>query len=160
LQDPGFVRDVEAILADAGLEPGSLMLELTESAVIHQPETALERMQELKRAGCLLAIDDFGTGYSALSYLRHFPIDVLKIDKAFTEGVTTGGAQAALARTIITLGRALSLRTLAEGIESPAQQEALGGMGCDLGQGFLYSAPVSAAEIDRVLAGEDVVITP
>lgn len=152
LQDPGFVRDVQLTLAESGLDAGSLMLELTESAFIHQPETALARMRELKAAGVQLAIDDFGTGYSALSYLRHFPIDVLKIDKAFAEGVASGGAQSALARTIITLGRSLSLRTLAEGIETGAQQDVLAAMGCELGQGFYFSRPVPAEEIDRMLA--------
>ncbi len=153
LQDPAFVRDVQVILGQTGLDPRTVMLELTEGSVIHHPKAALERLRELKENGVLLAIDDFGTGYSALSYLRDFPIDVLKIDKAFTEGVASGGAQSALARTIVTLGSALSLRTLAEGIEDEAQHKALTSMGCDLGQGYHFSRPVAAAEIDRLLTG-------
>lgn len=151
LNEPGFVREVQSVLVESGVATGSVMLEFTESAVIHQPEVSLARMRELKAAGVLLAIDDFGTGYSALSYLRHFPVDILKIDRSFIEGVVSGGAQAALARTVVTLGRSLSMRTLAEGIEDEAQRLALMEMGCDLGQGFHISHPVSGDEIDRML---------
>ena len=151
LQDPGFVRDVQTAIQEFGLDARTVMLEITEGSVIHRPEAALERMKELKASGVLLAIDDFGTGYSALSYLRDFPIDVLKIDKAFTDGVASGGAQTALARAIVTLGSALSLRTLAEGIENEEQRQMLASMGCDLGQGFHFSRPVLPQEIDRRL---------
>jgi EAL domain-containing protein (putative c-di-GMP-specific phosphodiesterase class I) len=151
LQDPGFVRDVQIAIQEFGLDARTVMLEITEGSVIHRPEAALERMKELKDSGVLLAIDDFGTGYSALSYLRDFPIDVLKIDKAFTDGVASGGAQTALATAIVTLGSALSLRTLAEGVENEEQRQVLVSMGCDLGQGFHFSRPVLPGEIDRRL---------
>ena len=110
-----------------------------------------ERLAALKGVGVLLAIDDFGTGYSALSYLHDFPIDVLKIDRAFIDGLTRGGAQGALARTILALGEALSLRTIAEGVERIEQRESLQGMGCEMGQGYFFARPLPASSLDALV---------
>ncbi|MGQ0649415.1 MAG: putative bifunctional diguanylate cyclase/phosphodiesterase [Gemmatimonadaceae bacterium] len=151
LQHAGFVSEVAAVLRETGVHSGSVVLELTESAVIHHPDTARARMLELKEAGAQLAIDDFGTGYSSLSYLQHFPVDVLKIDRSFVEGVALGGPQEALLRTILMLGRALSLQTVAEGIETEQQRSCVAAMGCDFGQGYLFAHPMAADAVDDLL---------
>ena len=142
LQQPGFVAEVEAALAESGFPAERLVVELTESTVVHHPDVARRRLTALKALGVRVAIDDFGTGYSALSYLRQFPIDVLKIDKSFVDEIAGGGQPAALAAAIVALGDALSLRTVAEGVETAEQAAALGRMGCALGQGYHFSRPV------------------
>ncbi len=153
LYDAGFVADVRAALAAAGVDAGRLVLELTETVMIDRPELALERFTALKALGVTLAIDDFGTGYSALSYLQRFPIDVLKIDKSFVDGLGRGGAQGSLAHTIVALGQALSLRTVAEGVEDAAQRAALRASGCALGQGYLFARPLAPDAVAALLAG-------
>ena len=112
---------------------------------------ARQRLVALKALGVRLAIDDFGTGYSALSYLRQFPIDVLKIDKSFVDPIAAGGQPAALAAAIVALGEALSLRTVAEGVESADQAALLEGMGCALAQGYHFSRPVAADAVSAWL---------
>ncbi|MBL0892699.1 MAG: EAL domain-containing protein, partial [Gemmatimonadaceae bacterium] len=142
LGEPGFVDGVARILQRTGAPPASLTLEITESVIMRDTESSLATLSALKTLGVQLAIDDFGTGYSSLSYLQRFPVDVLKIDRAFVEGVSLGGSDAALARTIITLGNTLGLRTVAEGIEQPAQRDALAAMGCHDGQGYLFARAI------------------
>ena len=151
LQQPGFVSEVADLLAVHALPAGCLVLELTESTVIHHSDAAIERLAALKRFGVRLAIDDFGTGYSALSYLQRFPFDVLKIDKSFVDRVADGGQSAALAGAIVALGRALGLRTVAEGVETEAQRETLRALGCALGQGFLFARPLPPADVTAML---------
>lgn len=151
LQHTGFVADVARVLSETGVDPQAIVFELTESAVIHQPEVAREQMAALKQAGVRLAIDDFGTGYSSLSYLQHYPIDVLKIDKSFVKDVAGGGAQEALVRTIVGLGKALSLETVGEGIESEEQCACLLAMGCESGQGYLFSRPMTPDALEALL---------
>jgi diguanylate cyclase (GGDEF)-like protein/PAS domain S-box-containing protein len=151
LQHPQLVADVASALGDAGLDPGALLLEITEGVVMHDTEASLRRLLDLKGIGVRLAIDDFGTGYSSLSYLQRFPVDVLKIDKAFVDDVAAGGSQAALARTIVALGETLSLDTVAEGIETAEQSAALLAMGCRVGQGYWFARPVPAPEITAML---------
>ena len=153
LQQETFVDEVRAALRASGLRAERLVLELTESTVIHHPEVARRRLEALKALGVRLAIDDFGTGYSALSYLRQFPIDVLKIDKSFIDPIAGGGQPAALAAAIVALGDALALRTVAEGVESAEQAEALRGMGCPLGQGYLFARPLEPAGVEALLRG-------
>jgi len=132
-----------------GAPAGSITLEITESVIMRNTESSLRTLSALKALGLRLAIDDFGTGYSSLSYLQKFPVDVLKIDRAFVEGVAQGGSDAALARTIVTLGTTLGLRTVAEGVETSSQQEALEAMGCVDGQGYLFSP---ARPVDEITA--------
>jgi EAL domain-containing protein (putative c-di-GMP-specific phosphodiesterase class I) len=110
-------------------------------------DTTLETMHQLKALGVRLAIDDFGTGYSSLSYLQRFPIDVLKIDKAFIDGVARGGSDAVLARTIVTLAGMLDLSTVAEGVERADQRTHLVALGCARGQGFLFDRPLAAEDV-------------
>ncbi|HEY7879004.1 MAG TPA: EAL domain-containing protein [Gemmatimonadaceae bacterium] len=151
-QHEALVSDIAAALAESGLEPVRLVLEITESVIMRDVEVTLARLLELKALGVRLAIDDFGTGYSSLSSLRRFPIDVLKIDKAFVDNITLGGNDAALARTIIALGDMLSLRTVAEGIEDAQQHRTLQELGCELGQGYLFAKPLPSDQIATMLA--------
>ena len=152
LHQPELVDHVVRVLADSGLPPALLTLEVTESILVGDPQKAAETLATLKQLGVRTAIDDFGTGYSSLAYLRRLPIDVLKIDKMFLQGVGTSGG-AALARTIIDLGRQLGMQTVAEGIELPAQRDALLMLGCNLGQGHLFSRAVSSTRMAAMVAG-------
>ena len=153
LDHPTLVDDVRSALEASGLEPASLVLEITEGAIIREFDEIVDRLRELKTLGVRLAIDDFGTGYSSLAYLQRFPIDILKIDKAFVDGVGRGGKDAALARTIIALGDMLSIHTVAEGIEQAEQRTQLCALGCGLGQGFLFAKPLSVADASALLDG-------
>jgi len=143
LQDPGIVRDVGEALASSGFTPADLVLEITESILMQHVEVSLERLTQLKELGVSLAIDDFGTGYSSLSYLQRYPIDILKIDKAFVDTIDKGGDGAVLASAIVALGETLRLDTVAEGIETEAQRGLLMELGCRFGQGFLFAPPLS-----------------
>jgi diguanylate cyclase (GGDEF)-like protein/PAS domain S-box-containing protein len=152
LQHESLLRDVEAALGESGLSAHCLVLEITESVIMHETATTLTRLNQLKRLGVRLAIDDFGTGYSSLSYLQQFPVDILKIDRSFTEGLLRGDNDAALVRTIVALGDMLTLHTIAEGVEDASQEEQLRRLGCDAAQGFLFSRPMLAGQIDALLA--------
>ncbi|MBV9880829.1 MAG: EAL domain-containing protein [Gemmatirosa sp.] len=151
LEDAAFVDDVAAAIAESGIDPRALVLELTESTIAQQPEVTCERLHALKALGIRLAIDDFGTGYSSLAYLQQFPIDVLKIDKSFVDNVTRGGPHAALARTIVALAEALSVKCVAEGVEEMEQRVCLSELGCVLGQGYHFARPMSAAAVAELL---------
>jgi len=144
LAEPSLLDDVTRALAQSGLPPARLTLEVTETVLMRDTAQALAALHALKALGVRLAVDDFGTGYSSLSYLRQFPVDVLKIDKSFVDGVARGGHDAALARTIVALAEMLGLRTVAEGVEHEAQRDALGALGCALGQGYLFARPLAA----------------
>ena len=132
-------------LETSGFESGNLVIELTESTMMYNTEVNLERFHRLKALGVKVAIDDFGTGYSSLSYLHRFPIDILKIDRSFVNGLTSAGDGPDLARAVITLGETLGLDTVAEGIELEPQVAALLSLGCVAGQGFLF-APARSLE--------------
>lgn len=151
LPDERLPAVVEAALRVAGLDPGCLVLEITESVIMHDTEATLGRLRELKALGVRLAIDDFGTGYSSLSYLQRFPVDILKVDQTFTEGLMRGEHDAAFVRTIVSLAETLGLRTIAEGVEDWEQYDALVALGCDAVQGFLLSEPVPAARMEALL---------
>jgi diguanylate cyclase (GGDEF)-like protein len=151
LQDPRLLADVEHAVQAAGLDPQRLQLEITESVVMQEPEATVVKLNALKGLGIKLAVDDFGTGYSSLAYLKRFPIDVLKIDRAFVAGLTQGGHDAAIVQTVIGLARALGLRTTAEGIEEQAQWSLLEQLGCDQGQGFLFSRPLRPEAVPEML---------
>jgi diguanylate cyclase (GGDEF)-like protein/PAS domain S-box-containing protein len=152
LQNATFVSDVAEALADSGLPPSRLVLEITETVVMQRTEVIVRRLNELKELGVHLAIDDFGTGYSSLSYLQQFPIDIIKIDKAFIDGMDRDPAGAALTRTIIGLGWTLGLSTVAEGVEHMSQRETLAELGCAVGQGFLFARPVAAAAVSDLVS--------
>jgi diguanylate cyclase (GGDEF)-like protein/PAS domain S-box-containing protein len=151
LQDTRFVGDVADALRDAGLDPRRLILEITESVMMQDVPSMMERLRELKRIGIRLAIDDFGTGYSSLSYLREFPFDLLKIDKAFIDDLGDVTERKDLTRAIIELGKTLDLELVAEGIENPDQVTKLTSLDCDLGQGFYFAEPLDAADVAHLL---------
>jgi EAL domain-containing protein (putative c-di-GMP-specific phosphodiesterase class I) len=132
--------------------PGGLDLEITESALLQDPDETTRKLELLRVSGVGIAIDDFGTGYSSLSYLRQFPIDVLKIDKSFIDDILASKQQRALVNAIVTLARNLDLAVVAEGIEDSAQRSMLARMGCPYGQGYLFSRPVWAADVPVLLA--------
>ena len=152
LHDADLASDVLRALREGKLAPDSLVLEITESLMQNDDDTRA-RLHELKALGVRLAIDDFGTGYSSLAYLQRFPVDILKIDKTFVDGITRGGADATLARTIIALGDTLALRTVAEGVQHDEQCTLLRQLGCELGQGYLFAKPLPPDELARLLAG-------
>jgi diguanylate cyclase (GGDEF)-like protein/PAS domain S-box-containing protein len=144
---PGFVDQVRQALADTGVEPARLLLEITESLVLRDVEQVWSDLRTLRALGVRIAIDDFGTGYSSLSYLRQMPVDVLKIDKSFIDDILAGSQQRALVDAIVTLARNLDLTVVAEGIEEGAQRELLERMDCPYGQGFLFAKPLWPAEV-------------
>jgi diguanylate cyclase (GGDEF)-like protein/PAS domain S-box-containing protein len=152
LQGSGIADALNDALASSGVDPSAVILEITESVLMQQTDSVLERLQSLKKQGIRLAIDDFGTGYSSLGYLQRFPIDILKIAKPFVEEVALGAERAALARAIIGLSDTLKLQTVAEGIEMAEQRAALIELGCSLGQGHHFSRALPAEAMDRMLA--------
>jgi diguanylate cyclase (GGDEF)-like protein len=146
LQQPDFVDDLRGILAETGFPEGNLVLELTETAMFHDTQTTIARLQELRRLGISIAIDDFGTGYSSLGYLRRFQVDILKIARDFVGSSEGGSDEWAFAHAIVALGQTLGLRIVAEGVEQPGQLQRLRLMGCDFGQGFLFARPAAGPE--------------
>jgi diguanylate cyclase (GGDEF)-like protein/PAS domain S-box-containing protein len=151
LQRPEIVDEVAASLMHSGLDPSSLVLEITESVMMQDMELSILRLQELKALGVKLAVDDFGTGYSSLNYIRRFPVDILKVDKSFVDGVNEGGEESALTAAIIELAGILKLRPVAEGIERADQLDRLLALKCDLGQGFYFAKPLPMEGIEDLL---------
>jgi diguanylate cyclase (GGDEF)-like protein len=151
LQDPNFVGDVAAILAETGFPAERLILEITESVVLSNSPMTLDRLHELKALGVQLAIDDFGTGYSNLAYLQRFPLDILKIDKSFVTNLGDDGNGNALASTIVGLASTLRLRTVAEGVERADQRAQLLEFGCSHGQGYLFARPIGPEAVTALL---------
>jgi diguanylate cyclase (GGDEF)-like protein/PAS domain S-box-containing protein len=149
LQQGDLVADVRHALEVSGLEPGNLVIELTESTIMQDTEANLERFRNLKSLGVRLAIDDFGMGYSSLSYLHRFPIDILKIDRAFVSRLTEQDGGPELARAVVMLGATLGLETIAEGIENEDQASTLLKLGCVAGQGFLFARSSSLEDVNR-----------
>jgi EAL domain-containing protein (putative c-di-GMP-specific phosphodiesterase class I) len=149
LQQGDLIADVRHALEASGLDAGSLLIELTESTMMHNSEANLLKLRELKALGVRLAIDDFGTGYSSLSYLHRFPIDILKIDRSFVSRLTESSEGPKLARAVVMLGETLGLETVAEGVEAEDQVTQLVQLGCVAAQGFLFSP---ATTLDAIAA--------
>lgn len=145
LVEPEFVEEVRALLAESGLPAASLLLEVTESLLLTDDPAVEIVLHRLKDLGLRLAIDDFGTGYSSLSYLTKLPVDVLKLDRSFIEGIDTDNRQALLSRTVVELGRGLGLTVIAEGVERPGQRARLLAWGCPVAQGYYFARPGPAA---------------
>jgi diguanylate cyclase (GGDEF)-like protein len=152
LDRDGLAADVASAIAESGVDPGSLTLEITESALMHDVHAAARRLAELKALGVRLAIDDFGTGYSSLAYLRQFPVDALKIDRSFISNLATSADAAAIIHALVQLGKTLNIETLAEGIEDQDQLRQLQREQCDHGQGFLFARPLDAGSVKEFLA--------
>ena len=147
LHDPGLAQVVHEVLAEHELDADALILEITEGAMMHETEEVIANLVRLKAVGVRVAVDDFGTGYSSLAYLQRFPIDILKVDKCFVDGLGRTSADAELAQAIIRLAHALHLTPIAEGIERADQRERLRDLGCDLAQGYLFGRPANATAV-------------
>ena len=147
-----LVDEIKGALDDSGLDPTSLIIEMTETTLMRDSHESALRLTALKDLGIRLAIDDFGTGYSSLAYLQQFSVDILKIDRTFVSGSTPDRASNALVHALIELGGALGLKTVAEGIETVEQLARLKHEGCDAGQGYYFSRPLEVADADAFLA--------
>ena len=151
LERPTLIEELEELLTRTGVTPTQLILELTESALMHDVTTMSDRLTQLRRLGVRIAIDDFGTGFSSLSRLRWLPIDILKIDKSFVDEVDADNQGRAMVRTVIQLADALGLDVVAEGVERPTQRDALMELGCRFGQGYLFARPMPAPALMELL---------
>ena len=150
-RDSGLVDSIRTALDDAGLEARYLEVELTESAVMSDPEKSIAVLEHLSAMGVLVSVDDFGTGYSSMSYLRRFPIDKLKIDRVFIDEIVSRPEDASIVRAIVSLAHSLRLKVVAEGVETPAQLDFLRTAGCDEYQGYHFSRPLPATEFERLI---------
>ena len=156
LDHSSLVTDVGNAIAQTGIDPQTVILEITETALMEDVEAAIAHLNELKTLGIQIAIDDFGTGYSSLQYLRQFPADIIKVAKPFVDGVVEPGSdEYRIADAIVRLGETFGLRALAEGIELPDQREMLRDLRCELGQGFLFSRPLEPGAIEELLKAPD-----
>lgn len=151
LDDPRIVDCIEIALARYGVPPESLTLEVTESLLVGENSMALLRLERIRSLGIAVAIDDFGTGYSSLSYIGRFPIDILKIDRSFVEGLGGPSKDPMVVSAIIDLAQSIGAQTVAEGIEQVAELAVLSDLGCDYAQGYLFSRPVPSAEFVALL---------
>jgi diguanylate cyclase (GGDEF)-like protein len=147
----GIVEDVRRALSESGLDPPALTLEITETTLMRDADDTVRRLTEVKALGVRLAIDDFGTGYSSLAHLRQFPVDALKIDRSFITGLAQNLEGETLVHTLVQLGKALSIETIAEGIEQPGELSLLRDERCDGGQGFLFARPLDVAATEAFL---------
>ncbi|KAB2840674.1 MAG: EAL domain-containing protein, partial [Burkholderiales bacterium] len=152
-------RDLDArvneLLAIHRLAPQELELEITESVLMEDPAGAMNVLKKLRARGIGIALDDFGTEYSSLSYLKHFPLDFMKIDQSFVRGIPQDSDDVAITRTVLTLARNLGLHVIAEGVETQAQFEFLRELACDEVQGYWISRPLPVEELERFLASQD-----
>jgi EAL domain-containing protein (putative c-di-GMP-specific phosphodiesterase class I) len=151
LRDHQFPDHVAAAVQSLTATGSRLVLEMTESIVVADDRATAEVLHRLKAAGAMLAIDDFGVGFSSIGYLQHLPVDILKIDRSFTQDVDANSRAAALVEAILLMGQALDLRLVAEGIERRSQADWLRRVGCQIGQGFLYGRPQSLDGTLRLL---------
>jgi len=151
LSNDDLIDDVENTLADSGIRPETLKLEITESSAMENAEHTVNLLNRLKRIGVQLSIDDFGTGFSSLSYLQRLPFDTLKIDRSFVSAVGDNGENSEILQTIISLAKNLKMRVIAEGIETESQLAVLRNLGCDYGQGYLMAKPKSKDETEKLL---------
>ena len=154
LRSDQFVDHVRAIIEETGALPENLEFELTETALMQDPQATIAVLHQLKDMGIRIALDDFGTGYSSLSYLRRFPLDALKIDKSFVHGVCTSPDDAKIVSAVINLGRSFHLQVIAEGVETRAQFLALQQQNCGQGQGYYFRRPIAAHEFTRLLTSD------
>jgi diguanylate cyclase (GGDEF)-like protein len=147
-----LVECVQESLAESGLDPHCLKLEITESAIMTDPKSAAQTLNSLRALGVSISLDDFGTGYSSLSYLQNFPIDTLKIDRSFVNRIGSSNESDEIVRTIVNLAHTLGMEVTAEGIEEPSQTAQLTSLACETGQGFLYSRPISEINVEQLLS--------
>jgi EAL domain-containing protein (putative c-di-GMP-specific phosphodiesterase class I) len=151
-----IIDDVQNALSSSGFPAGMLTLELTETTLMVDVDETLERLKALKALGVHLAIDDFGTGYSSMAYVRQFPIDVLKIDQSFVAGLGETAEAGALVHSLVELGKALGIRTIAEGVETEAQRQTLLAENTDEAQGFYFARPLDFSSVIQLLRSQDI----
>jgi len=149
-----LLMDIDGALRDSGLQAQSLMLEITETALMRNIENTVHRLRAIKELGPRIAIDDFGTGYSSLAHLQRFPVDELKIDRSFISRLGESGDARAFLHTLVQLGKTLSIETVAEGIEQEQELSEVRAEGCDYGQGFLFARPLDVADAEAMLLDE------
>jgi EAL domain-containing protein (putative c-di-GMP-specific phosphodiesterase class I) len=154
LADPSLTKTVARILRDTGANPDAVCLELTENALMQNADATTAELHALRALGVHLSIDDFGTGYSSLSYLKRFPVEALKIDRSFIDGLGTDHEDTSIVEAIVTLAHALGLTAVAEGLETPTQLDALRKIGCDFAQGYLLGRATAAEIIGDVPADD------
>jgi diguanylate cyclase (GGDEF)-like protein len=154
LGDPGLVELVAETLRRHGVDAAQLGLEITESALLEDAEGAVTALSSLRELGVRLAVDDFGTGYSSLSYLKRLPVDAVKIDRSFVDGLAVDGDDSAIVAAVAGMARALRLTTIAEGVENLDQLQALKRLGCDLAQGYFFTTPQPPSHINRLLESD------
>jgi predicted signal transduction protein with EAL and GGDEF domain len=152
-QQPDLVEAVRGSLLEAGLDPRQLELEVTESSVVSNREAAVATLREIRGVGVRVAIDDFGTGHSSLGYLKHLPVDTLKIDRSFVRDLATDPNDEAIVAAVVKLGHSLGLKVKAEGVEDEAQSRLLGALGCDEAQGYLFGRALPAEEFETLFRG-------
>jgi diguanylate cyclase (GGDEF)-like protein/PAS domain S-box-containing protein len=150
-EHPGLIEDVQRALRTSGIAPGSLELEVTEGIIMRDTEASIQTLRTLKSHGIRIAIDDFGTGYSSLSYLRRLPLDVLKIDRSFVQGIGQNPEDNAIVQAILSMAKSLGLSVTAEGVETNEQAELLREWSCEQAQGFLFARPLNAEDITGIL---------
>ncbi len=150
--ESNLVEDVKAVLQETGLPPSALKLEITESAIMDNAASAVDKLRRLKALGMALSIDDFGTGYSSMSSLQQFPLDTLKIDLSFVRRIEQGPEGQEIVKAIISLAHSLQLQVIAEGVERTSQRDILRGLNCEFAQGYLYSKPIGEAAAREYLA--------
>jgi diguanylate cyclase (GGDEF)-like protein len=151
LRDPDFARSVQRILVETGTDPEDVTLELTESVFIRESDGVLSVLNALKALGVMIALDDFGTGYSSLSYLKRFPVDVVKIDRAFIADICVEPTSRLIVSAIVELAHSLSMKVVAEGVESVQQREVIQSLDCDAYQGYLFARPSPLADLEIML---------
>jgi len=151
LMGPGFCSTVGLVLDVTKMDPGSLVLEVTEGIFVEDGDRAMTVLANLKALGVRLALDDFGTGYCSLGYLRKFPVDIVKIDQGFVAGIGRDPAAATIVAAVTSLAHVLHMRVTAEGVETERQRDEVLGIGCELAQGFFYSQPLSGTDFARHL---------
>ena len=151
-RDKDLPELIRSVIAETGLAPHRIELEVTESAAMQDVDSSIAMMRELKAIGVQLSIDDFGTGYSSLAYLKRFPLDKLKVDQSFVRNMTDDGNDVAIVQAVIALGHSLGLRVIAEGVETEAQAALLKNYDCEEMQGYLFSKPLPAQDVPPLLA--------
>jgi EAL domain-containing protein (putative c-di-GMP-specific phosphodiesterase class I) len=151
LKHPDFFEMLTTVIQETGVDPTNLELEFTESVIMENVEKTVELFRKIKGMGIRLSIDDFGTGYSSLNYLKHFPVDRIKIDRSFVIDVNRNESDAAIIEAIVSMAQSLSLRVIAEGVENSDQLDSLSRLGCDEVQGFYLAMPMLAEALSKIL---------
>ena len=149
---PDLIERLDAILAETGIDPACLRLEITESVIMGQPESAAAKLRQIKERGISLSMDDFGTGYSSLSYLHKFPFNILKIDRSFVSRIGPNGENSEIVETIVALAHNLGMKVVAEGVETAEQAAQLRALRCQYGQGYHFARPLTARDATAKLA--------